>query len=76
MLFSMCFMLYVGTNSPIPRREWKKDAPDISVESLTEHDSAIKTHFESAEVQRIGSTGKDRFNEGFNRHGTTIDCKV
>ena len=20
--------------------------------------------------------GKDRFNEGFNRHGTTIDCKV
>src|ERR1700751_2721505 len=20
--------------------------------------------------------GKDRFNDGFNRHGTTIDCKV
>ena len=24
---------------------------------------------------RIGA-GKDRFNDGFNRHGTTIDCKV
>ncbi len=22
------------------------------------------------------AAGKDRFNEGFNRHGTTIDCKV
>jgi hypothetical protein len=52
----MCFMLYVGTARPIPRREWKKDAPDISVASLTEHDSAIKVHFKSAEVQSIGST--------------------
>ena len=49
-------MLYVGTNSPIPRQEWKKDAPDISVESLTDHDSAIKAHFRSTQVQRIGST--------------------
>lgn len=52
----MCFMLYVGTTRPIPRREWKKDARDISVASLTEHDSAIKAHFKSAEVQCIGST--------------------
>jgi len=52
----MCFMLYVGTTRAIPQREWKKDAPDISVASLTEHDSAIKAHFKSAEVQCIGST--------------------
>ena len=49
-------MLYVGTTRPILRREWIKDAPDISVASLTEHDSAIKAHFRSAEVQCIGST--------------------
>ena len=49
-------MLYAGTAMPIPRRAWKKDAPDISVASLTEHDSAIKAHFKNAEVQCIGST--------------------
>ena len=52
----MCFMLYVGTTKPIPRREWKKDAPDISVASLSEQDLAIKAHFNSAEVQCVGST--------------------
>ena len=52
----MCFMLYVGTTRAIPRRERKKDAPDISVASLTEHDLAIKAHFKTAEVQCIGST--------------------
>lgn len=49
-------MLYVGTSRPIPRREWNKDAPDIAVASLTEHDSAVNAHFKSAEVQRIDST--------------------
>jgi hypothetical protein len=52
----MCFMLYVGTTTALPRREWNKDVPDISVASLTEHDSSIKEHFKSAEVQRLGST--------------------
>ena len=52
----MCFMLYVGTNKSIPRREWSKTAPDISVASLTEHDLAVKKHFRNPEVQRIGST--------------------
>lgn len=52
----MCFMLYAGTNDPIRRREWQKDAPDISVASLTEHDALIKAHFKRPEVQVIGST--------------------
>lgn len=52
----MCFMLYAGTNKPIPRRAWLKSAPDISVASLTEHDAPVKTHFKSTEVQSVGST--------------------
>ena len=52
----MCFMLYAGTSKPIPRREWLKSAPDISVASLTEHDSLIKARFKSPEIQSIGST--------------------
>lgn len=52
----MCFMLYAGTNKPIPRREWSKSAPDISVSSLTEHDAPVKAHFTSPEVQSVGST--------------------
>ena len=49
-------MLYAGTNKAIPRKEWLKNAPDISVTSLTEHDAAIKAHFKNPEVQLIGST--------------------
>jgi len=52
----MCFMLYAGTNHAIPRRDWLKEAPDISVASLTEHDALIKAHFKNPEVQSIGST--------------------
>jgi hypothetical protein len=52
----MCFMLYAGTKSAIPRRVWLKNAPDISVASLTEHDALIRAHFKSPEVQRIDST--------------------
>jgi hypothetical protein len=52
----MCFMLYAGTSNAIPRRGWQKDAPGISVASLTEHDALIKAHFKSPEVQRIDST--------------------
>src|SRR5215467_13877156 len=52
----MCFMLYAGTNKLIPRREWSKSAPDISVSSLTEHDAPVKAHFKRPEVQSVGST--------------------
>jgi hypothetical protein len=49
-------MLYAGTSNAIPRREWQKSAPNISVVSLTEHDAPIKVHFKSLEIQCIGST--------------------
>ena len=35
---------------------FEKDAPDLSVESLTESDAAIKRFFSNPEVQYIGST--------------------
>jgi hypothetical protein len=49
-------MLYAGTSDPIPRKQWLKDAPDLSIASLTEHDAPIKLHFNNREIQCIGST--------------------
>ena len=52
----MCFVLYVGTTNPLPRRQFDKDATDLPVESLTDRDAPIKQHFSSPEVQYVGST--------------------
>jgi hypothetical protein len=52
----MCFVLYAGTVSALPRVAWNKEAPDLSVESLTERDAAIKQYFTNPEVQYVGST--------------------
>jgi hypothetical protein len=52
----MCFVLYAGTTKPIMRREWQKDAPELSVEKLSDREAPIKTHFKSPEVQYIGSS--------------------
>src|SRR6267378_2427163 len=52
----MCFVLYAATASPMPRKEWRDDAPDLSVKALTERESPITAHFTKREVQYIGST--------------------
>lgn len=52
----MCFVLYVGTETPLPLIEWRKEAPDISVEPLPENQAAIKAHFSMPVVQYVGST--------------------
>jgi len=52
----MCFVLYAGTSHPIARKEWLKDAPDVSVKSLTERESPIAAHFSKPQLQNIGST--------------------
>jgi hypothetical protein len=52
----MCFVLYAGTTHPLPRRKFDKDSAELPVESLTNHDAAIRQHFASPEVQNIGST--------------------
>lgn len=52
----MCFVLYAGTLKPMAHKEWRKDAPELSVKALTERESPITTHFSKPEVQYIGST--------------------
>lgn len=52
----MCFVAYIGTERPIPRKTWDKGMADLSVESLTERDSPIRNHFSKPEVQYVGST--------------------
>jgi len=52
----MCFVLYVGTEKPIPRIKWEKEKPDLCVEALSERDQAIETFFCQPEVQYVGST--------------------
>lgn len=52
----MCFALYAGTINPLPRSEWNKDAPELSVQSLTEQEISVRDHFTTPEVQYVGST--------------------
>jgi hypothetical protein len=52
----MCFVLYAGTSKPMPRKDWRSEAPDLSVKSLTERERPITAHFSKPEVQYIGST--------------------
>lgn len=52
----MCFVLYAGTVSALPRVAWNNEAPELSVESLTERDAPIRQYFSNSEVQYIGST--------------------
>lgn len=54
----MCFLLYAGTTKPMPPKEWRNDAPDLTVEALTEHESPIAAHFSKPTVQCIGSTSR------------------
>jgi hypothetical protein len=52
----MCFMLFAGTNKPIPRTNWNKNARNIWIRSLVEDESQIAVHFNRPEVQFIGAT--------------------
>jgi len=52
----MCFLLYAGTEKPIARVAFNKDARDLSVVSLDQIDGQIRQHFTQPEVQYIGST--------------------
>lgn len=52
----MCFVLYAGTSKPMPLKQWRNDAPDLSVAALTEHDTPIAAHFSKPAVQYIGAT--------------------
>lgn len=52
----MCFVLYAGTSTPMPRKAWRSEAPGLSVQALTERDAPIAAHFSKPAVQYIGST--------------------
>src|SRR5689334_8376099 len=52
----MCFVLYAGTVSALPRATWNKDSPNLCVEPLKEQDATIKQYFSNPEVQYVGST--------------------
>jgi hypothetical protein len=42
----------------MPQREWRDDAPDLSVKPLTERESPIAAHFSKPQVQYVGSTSQ------------------
>jgi len=52
----MCFMLHVGTDEPLPLKEWNKKAPDIFVRPLLGEESLSKIHFSMRTVQYVGAT--------------------
>lgn len=52
----MCFMLYAGTSTPIPRKPWNQEIPEISVQDLKGDEARICVHFTKPAVQNIGST--------------------
>ena len=52
----MCFLLYAGTEKPLPRSEWSKDDPHVHVCDLNESDSWTSSVFSKPEIQYIGST--------------------
>jgi len=54
----MCFVLYAGTSNPIPRKEWRDNTPDLSVQPLSERENAVAAHFNEPQVQYIGSTSQ------------------
>src|SRR5271163_557641 len=52
----MCFILYAGTERPIPRREWAKETSESSVTNLDDAEEPIRAHFSCPEIQCVGST--------------------
>ena len=51
----MCFMLFVGTEKPLPLKEWRK-GPDVWVRPVVENEAGIRAHFSKPVVQYVGST--------------------
>lgn len=54
----MCFVLYAGTDQPIPKIEWSSESPTITVKDLTDREHPIVVHFTKPHVQYIGSTSQ------------------
>lgn len=52
----MCFVLYVGTNAPMVRCEWRQENPGLYVKDLNERERPVAAQFRKPAVQYVGST--------------------
>jgi hypothetical protein len=52
----MCFMLFVGTDEPLPLKEWRKEAPDVCVRPVLDDEEGVRVDFSKPVVQYVGST--------------------
>jgi hypothetical protein len=52
----MCFLLYAGTDRPIPRKDWTTSDPRVNVQDLKESEWCTRAIFSKPEVQYIGSS--------------------
>jgi hypothetical protein len=49
-------MLFVGTDEPLPLKEFRKEALEICVQPIGENEAAVRAHFSKPIVQYVGST--------------------
>jgi hypothetical protein len=52
----MCFLLYVGTDTPLPRSDWNMTDPHVHVCDLKESELWTRSVFKKPEIQYIGSS--------------------
>lgn len=52
----MCFLLYLGTDVPVPSVPWDENARAVHTSELTDHDRTIATHFTTRHVTYVGSS--------------------
>ena len=51
----MCFVLYIGTDEPLPTTPWDEKNRHLNTEDLGEHDEAVAKHFSKAQTKYLGS---------------------
>lgn len=51
----MCFVLYIGTDDPLPTIPWQENDPHLNTADLTEHDRAVAKHFSKPYTKYLGS---------------------
>lgn len=51
----MCYALYVGSNRPLPEREWGESAPDFNTTRLTDRDEEVRERFSLPFVLYVGA---------------------
>lgn len=51
----MCFVMYIGTDDPLPTIPWREDDPHLNTADLTDHDSGVVKHFSKPFTKYLGS---------------------